>query len=157
MGIQTVIFFFIYKYESLKICNQGISFLSKIMFHQQLMRESDNLEIPVTSLSSAFFNELHSRNVPIKYFFHQQVMRESDNLEIPVTSLSSASRVKKQGHWLLKERSPSEQQLQSMPPIVVGSLKDSGIGTEDQEGFTRSGPNRSSFGMALKVCFRFIM
>jgi hypothetical protein len=84
-------------------------------------------------------------------------MRESDNLENPVTTSSSASRVKKQGHWLLKERSPSEQQLQSMPPIVVGSLKDSGIGAEDQEGFTRSGPNRSSFGMALKVCFRFTM
>ena len=59
--------------------------------------------------------------------------------------------MKKQGHWVLKERSPSEQQLQSMPPIVVGSLKDSGIGTEDPEIFTRSGAQRSSFGMALKV------
>jgi hypothetical protein len=74
-------------------------------------------------------------------------MRESDNLEM--ASASPASRVKKQGHWLLKERTPAEQ-LQSMPPI--GSLKDSGIGTEEPEGFARSTPNRSSFGMALKVC-----
>ena len=110
---------------------------------------------PCDVIIVGFCSDFDTRSVIIKYCFHQQVMRESDNLEIPVTSSSSASRVKKQGHWLLKERSPSEQQLQSMPPIVVGSLKDSGIGTEDQEGFTRSGPNRSSFGMALKVCFRF--
>ena len=76
-------------------------------------------------------------------------MRETEMGDVAaVTPPASASRVKKQGHWLLKERSPAEQ-LQSMPPI--GSLKDSGIGTEDAEGFTRSGPNRSSFGMALKV------
>ena len=73
-------------------------------------------------------------------------MKESETIEVP-----SSSRVKKQGHWLLKERSP-EQQLQSMPPIVVtGSFKDSGIGSEEPEVFVRTGANRSSFGMALKV------
>ena len=74
-------------------------------------------------------------------------MRENEMVDAAAVT-SSASRVKKQGHWLLKERSPGDQ-LQSMPPI--GSLKDSGIGTEELDGFSRSGPNRSSFGMALKV------
>jgi len=48
--------------------------------------------------------------------------------------------MKKQGHWVLKER--STDQMQSMPPIMPnGTLKDSGIG-EEQEIFTRSGAAR---------------
>ena len=75
------------------------------------------------------------------------MLKESETIEVP-----SSSRVKKQGHWLLKERSP-EQQLQSMPTtiVVTGSFKDSGIGSEEPEVFVRAGANRSSFGMALKV------
>ncbi len=64
-----------------------------------------------------------------------QVLREHEASE----SVNN-SRMKKQGHWVLKERSPD--QMQSMPPILaVGTLKDSGIG-EEQEVFVRSGAGR---------------